>query len=67
MNNSEFKSAKLRLEVSGMGNKSKTILTFNNLVEAPNSAGIAAFQTMIETLTTGTVEAKQCVVTSQMD
>lgn len=67
MNNSVFKSAKLRLEMSGMGNNSKTILTFNNLVKSPSADGLAAFETMIETLTTGTIENKQCIVTSQLD
>lgn len=67
MNNSEFKSAKLRLELSGMGGKEKTILNFNNVIAAPSTAGLAAFTTMIQTLTTGTVEDKQFIVTSELD
>ncbi|WP_295746269.1 hypothetical protein [uncultured Limosilactobacillus sp.] len=67
MNNSAFKSAKLRLEMSGVGDKNKTIVTFNNLVQSPSADSLHILQTAIETFTAGTIEDTQLVVTSQLN
>jgi hypothetical protein len=67
MNNPAFKSAKLRLEMSGIGDKTKTIITFNNLVQSPSTDSLHVLQTAIETFTAGTIEDKQLVVTSQLN
>lgn len=67
MNKSAFKSAKLRLEMSGIGNKNKTIITFNNLVQSPSTDSLNVLQTAIETFTAGSIEDKQLVVTSQLN
>ena len=67
MNNSACKSAKLRLEMSGIGNKNKTIITFNNLVQSPSADSLNVLQTAIETFTAGAIEDKQLVVTSQLN
>ena len=67
MNNPAFKSAKLRLEMSGIGDKNKTTITFNNLVQSPSTDSLHVLQTAIETFTAGTIEDKQLVVTSQLN
>lgn len=67
MNNSEFQTAKLRLEMSGLGDKTKTILNFNNVVESPSSQSLATFHDFIEALTDGNIETKQYIATSQLD